>query len=494
MVARKSRATLLDNCKQPRKSTRSRNLPAGSSASKVLRQRRFNMSELLLSSAMSCRTSASNKQRQPCACNALKTTVAMDVPSPLTSIASPGAKIGGDLLHRMRGEVAGLLGRKNLSFPGAQPISFARRHLEELTRTDYYLCEKTDGMRYLLYLTEGDPGQEVLYLIDRRNDYWYVPDSKMHIPKPGNPQGFHTNTLLDGELVIDKDGDGKIRPRFMVFDCLVWNSQNLMQKTLDKRIGYYKENIQTPFDDLFRKVMPEEADFLHFLIKLKAFQLPYYPENMFNMLKTLPHGHDGLIYTCKTTPYKHGTDPNILKWKPEDENSIDLRMALDFPVVQPDSIDKAQGITKPYFDYDAVPICNLLVFLGDNKQDKYFGSMHIDEELWTDFKSRLEPMNDRIVECYMDEHKRWRFMKFRDDKETANHVSTVESVMESIEDRVTKEDLIAIAPKIRVEWKKREAAAKARDQADQAALNNKKRKAEEQSDRRPSPTPPGGKP
>ena len=55
----------------------------------------------------------------------------------ITSIEAPGLKIEGQLLHRMRSEVAELLQRKNLGFPGAQPVSFARKHLEELTATEY---------------------------------------------------------------------------------------------------------------------------------------------------------------------------------------------------------------------------------------------------------------------------------------------------------------------------------------------------------------------
>jgi len=55
---------------------------------------------------------------------------------PLESIEAPGIKAEGDLLYTMRQEVAYLLDRKNLSFPGAQPVSFARRHLEELTKQE----------------------------------------------------------------------------------------------------------------------------------------------------------------------------------------------------------------------------------------------------------------------------------------------------------------------------------------------------------------------
>lgn len=55
---------------------------------------------------------------------------------PVQSIDEPGVKISGDLLRTMRQEVASLLGRNQISFPGAQPVSFSRKHLEELRREE----------------------------------------------------------------------------------------------------------------------------------------------------------------------------------------------------------------------------------------------------------------------------------------------------------------------------------------------------------------------
>jgi len=89
--------------------------------------------------------------------------------------------------------------------------------------------------------------------------------------------------------------------------------------------------------------------------------------------------------------------------------------------------------------------------------------MYVEPEEWESLKSLKEPLDDRIVECFMDSQKRWRYMRFRDDKTQANHTSTVDSVIESITDRVTEKDLVAAAPGIRTEWKKREAERAARE-------------------------------
>jgi mRNA guanylyltransferase len=228
-------------------------------------------------------------------------------------------------------------------------------------------------------------------------------------------------------------------------------------------------------------------------MEMKSMQFGYAIEMMFQqVLPNLAHGNDGLIFTCRTSEYKHGTDPHILKWKPENENSIDFKLRLDFKQLQPDEQDRAEGITEPYYDYDSQPTCNLFVFEGDGREDSWYSELILAEGEWEKLKSEGHPLQDRIVECYKDDKKQWRYMRFRDDKENANHSSTVASVIGSIEDRVTKKDLADAAPIIRTEWKRREAKRREIERATPPGPQSVgiKRKADEHGGARPSPGPP----
>ncbi|MCJ1248026.1 Dcp1p-Dcp2p decapping enzyme complex alpha subunit [Trapelia coarctata] len=368
----------------------------------------------------------------------------------------PGMKAERPLQLTLQKEVATLLGRDNLSFPGAQPVSFAARHLLELQKQDYYVCEKSDGIRCLMYMT-NDGASEVTYLIDRKNDYYYVQSGhfRLHFPLPDDEQLFHTDTLLDGELVNDMQGNGVLQLKYLVFDCLTLDKQSLMHRTLDKRLAYYRDKAHKPFEALYQKY-PEEIQYLPFIVEFKKMEFAYSIDYMFReVLPNLPHGNDGLIFTCRNSPYKPGTDPHILKWKKETENSIDFLLNLHFPTVDPDSEDEREGIYDPYPDYAALPTFTLSVLLNQD-QYKPYSTMHVEPSEWESMKSLQEPLDDRIVECYQNASNRWRFMRFRDDKKEANHISTVESVIESIQDKISERDLIANQKKIRDEWKRRD--------------------------------------
>lgn len=365
----------------------------------------------------------------------------------------PGTRAQGPDLHQLRGQVARLLSRESTRFPGAQPVSFAARHLLELQKQDYYVCEKSDGIRCLMYMTANTNNEEVIFLIDRKNDYYHVP--ALHFPLENEEAAFHVDTVVDGELVNDLQRDGSVQLKYLVFDCLVLDGGPLLHRILDKRLGHFREKVYKPFSKLFEKY-PNEKQYLPFFMEFKNMERAYGIEMLFhNTLPNLAHGNDGLIFTCRNTPYKPGTDPHILKWKPANENSVDFRANLELPMLEPDSEDERDGITEPYSDYEAHPTFHLTVGC-DGDSVKEWGQLYLTKDDWEKLKTLNRPLDEAIFECYQDELHRWRFMRVRDDKLEPNHISTVESVMESIHDRIGEQELIAIGKQVRDAWKARE--------------------------------------
>ncbi|KAF2803508.1 mRNA capping enzyme, alpha subunit [Mytilinidion resinicola] len=372
----------------------------------------------------------------------------------------PGSKMPRDVERDLRGAVAGLLERDTDHFPGAQPISFAREHIHELQRSEYFMCEKTDGIRCLLYLTyshnEDGSFRPDHFLIDRKNNFYLVPPG-LHFPHISNPHDeniFTFGTLLDGELVHDFLPNNP-RPRliFYIFDCLAVGDENVTKKPLDKRLGKLHENIFKPLN-IWRQQNPKMQEREPFRVKLKEVHSPYHISDMFrHVLPSLPHGNDGLIFTCKSTPYKFGTDKHILKWKPPQENTIDFKLRLgEFPTFDPQ--DGEEGEIP---DFDAMPDRFILLVQHNNNQYKPFQhDLYIEEADWEILKALGQPLDGRIIECYRDPSGRWRYKReddgtprWRDDKKDANHISTVNGVLESIEDPVTEEDLIAAEGRIK---------------------------------------------
>lgn len=254
---------------------------------------------------------------------------------------------------------------------------------------------------------------------------------------------------------MDKE-DGRQVPRFLLFDCLVMDGKNLMERPLDKRLAYIKDHMYVPYKRLFQE-FPEELKYQPFEILMKDMQFSYGVEMMFkDVLPKLKHGNDGLIFTCRTSSYRHGTDPHILKWKPPEENTIDCRLKLFFPTVEPDEEDIANGVTEPYIDYHTLDRVELWAFMGDShpRYQKY-ADAYISEKELEDLINLGDPLNDRVAECYLDDAGRWRISRFRDDKLEANHISTLKSVMTSIEDGVTKHDLLHAAKAVKDAWKAR---------------------------------------
>ncbi|CAG8511609.1 7346_t:CDS:2 [Paraglomus occultum] len=332
----------------------------------------------------------------------------------------------------------------------ADRVAELKTRVKDLLRTGqagYFVCEKTDGLRVLVLIVLNANSQQEVYLIDRKNTYRFVPHIEFPVPGDNTFTAFQDGTIFDGELVLDREADGSTTLRLLAFDCLAFMGKSLLERPLTKRLGYLCESLIKPYS-AYRKTNPDIAAGQPFVVEVKQMELSYGVLKVFDeVIPKLKHKNDGLIFTSSVAEYIPGTCEKILKWKPAHENSIDLLLEVQYP--------KTKG--RP--DYTVKPRFILKKWVRRNEHT-FFSEMTVTDEEWENTFRKISDLNGRIVETVYDptadSKAPWKFLRFRDDKQHANHSSVVTKIQESIRDAVTKEQLIAHAPKIRDAWKRRE--------------------------------------
>jgi hypothetical protein len=400
-------------------------------------------------------------------------------------------------------------------FPGAQPVSFSRSHLNLLQREDYYVCEKSDGVRYLLYFT-APYGRHTAYLIDRNYVVRELPGWRI----PTRTGSWHEDTLLDGELIYEptttptdandrttlssddakvagdeeeekeKDDDraspndesnaspplpqAKGKFVFLIFDILLANGVNVMNAPLPSRLKHVQNDI------ILVQPSKEGADAAHSSptslpspceLRLKKMWKSYAIAEILDLeIPRQMHGNDGLIFTPVSQPYQSGTCERLLKWKPSELNSVDFKLTV-VPADQHGS-PPASEVNGRHPGQGSKFELHVATTRGDHR---FFTDIvpRSDEEA-----TLFHSLADQIIECRPMERKttttmatgaasddpstlQWEFLKARRDKVQANNERVVTKIIASIRDNVTKEELFRAIPAIRTAWKSREQAVAA---------------------------------
>ncbi|RUS14451.1 hypothetical protein BC937DRAFT_93804 [Endogone sp. FLAS-F59071] len=286
------------------------------------------------------------------------------------------------------------------SFPGAQPVSFETEHLQQLETEDYFACEKSDGLRYLLFALVSPKGPAT-FLIDRKNILSYIPH--VFFPMRDRPDKFHNETLMDGELVTDVDGDkvstGVSEVRFELDIGCIENCPVLgLRSDGSQRHRSYAEVLQHSIRDgsagrhgpvphriaqeprasqeaavhvhtalallhvLFLIILPVSQRTFRLTrvsvvrsVELKKMERCYGLHIIFDQIPKLHHASDGVVFTPVRLPYIPGTSPRlwVLKWKPADQNTVDFRINVRYSNERKPSytLSVAQGLTYKHFDH-----------------------------------------------------------------------------------------------------------------------------------------------
>jgi hypothetical protein len=162
------------------------------------------------------------------------------------------------------------------------------------------------------------PKGPAAFLIDEGNIFHYL---QIYFPLPGQSVKFHSETILDGELM------GSV---FWLHDLVCIEGVNLAQRKFTTRLGILEQDIIKPHKE-FLKANPNVT--MPLSIALKTQHKSY---GLSAILNDAPL-KEGLLFTPVKLPYSSGFSEKVyvilflyssLLWKRPDLVSIDLRIKV----------------------------------------------------------------------------------------------------------------------------------------------------------------------
>ncbi|KAJ0181624.1 hypothetical protein K1T71_002346 [Dendrolimus kikuchii] len=298
---------------------------------------------------------------------------------------------------------------ESTGFPGSQPVSMDINNLNKLHEKPYRVSWKADGLRYMMLID----GEGEVYMIDRDNCVFKVyglrflhrKDLRRHLK----------NTLLDGEMVIDKV-KGQDIPRYLCYDIVKFEGQDVgKMEFYPVRINCIQNEIVNPRHEAMQKgLIKKERE--PFSVRIKHFwELPMARQLLGEKFASnLSHEPDGLIFQPSKECYVAGRCDDVLKWKPSNMNSVDFKLKI--------VTEGGQGILPRKIGH---------LYVGQLEQP--FSMIKLTKE--------LKELNNKIIECKYEDNQ-WVYMRERTDKSYPNSYTTAKAVCESIKTPVTKEILL----------------------------------------------------
>lgn len=184
-------------------------------------------------------------------------------------------------------------------FIGSHPVSLQRCHFSALDNGNYLISRKWDGERQLLLLHAGH-----VWMLMRNFD---VLKSRWAAEIATDDWD---NSLLDVEWLPNS---GTV----CIIDCIAIGGENVGHRTLLQRLNQGRK---------LTKILPEIVP----TIKQCRLQR-YYSMADFRFVATTPVQSggdrcDGFVFTAQDRPYHIGRDSNMFKFKPPEENTVDLML------------------------------------------------------------------------------------------------------------------------------------------------------------------------
>lgn len=296
----------------------------------------------------------------------------------------------------------------HITFPGAQPVSMDRTNIKLLKDHKYRVSWKADGCRFMLYIQDEDN----IFFLTRSLQLWRV--TGLLFPRIEDIKSHLTDTLLDGEMVTDVR-DGQSFPTYLIYDVISLNGKIVANDHFDKRCWLIRAVIVEARKKARRaNMIPNETK--PFVVCEKGFYHIHKAKKTLEL--RVPHEKDGLIFQPLNAPYTGGTCTNILKWKPPELNSIDFLM-----------------VVREVRENGCLPECVAQLYVS-NVKDRPLIQFKLSRD-----RADYRQYNNKIVEVIFKD-RRWIVLRERTDKLRPNTYDTAMSVMKSIKEPVSEQNLL----------------------------------------------------
>ena len=322
-------------------------------------------------------------------------------------------------------------------FAGSMPFSMSRRNLEVVCKNHYFVTEKTDGVRYLLYIIESPERKQVAVLYDRAKKVKMLRRTELIAEKLGR------NTVLDGELVYDSS---KRKTFFLIFDVLAIDGKSLCNRIFQERLEVLNKIIKPRCDEINKDGGNDIIQLMlkNFIPKLQLKKLldGIKIEGVSKIFREIADGKirqehktDGLIFQ-PNKPYRPFLYNELVKWKYADLCSVDMRVEVE--VTSEKDGDEAfrrprlfcSGSDHMYID------CSKRgrEYIGLEKFGTY--------RLLADYEDRQRAGNGCIAEVsYNTSVGTWVYSHLRKDKVEPNFIDVVMGVLVEQAEEISIEEL-----------------------------------------------------
>jgi len=286
-------------------------------------------------------------------------------------------------------------------FPGPQPISIEYKHFPILRSGQYFVCEKTDGERYMMVTLLYEGKRKCVFV----NRSFHMFEVSINLPR-----NIYNGTIFDGEMYDNT---------LMIYDAVIINGEVIghlnLRERLDRVSNVLKSVIYMKFDK--------------YRLKLKTFhEMKDFETFMDTYLPTVQQKIDGLVFTPINEPVRIGTHETLFKWKPQEKNTVDFYMKKDRSFIGPELVGH--------------PVWKLYV------QEK--GKLYFESEFPVDKMDEPWFEDGAIAECmyitWDDGPFWWKPIKRRRDKTHPNNRRTFYRTIVNIKENIKMKEFLDCRP------------------------------------------------